>query len=196
MTVTTLLREPFFSHLRFKFGTLKQSQVNGINAVLDATLTSPLSWRAYKLATTWHETNATMEPVVEAYWIRNAEAWRKKNLRYWPWHGRGYVQLTWEANYRKADQASAAAKLTQPGDILKNPDLVLLPAVSGLILNAGMDEGWFTGVRCSTVLPAKGTATRKQYMNARTIINGNDKSDLVEDYAQVFEKALRNGGQE
>jgi putative chitinase len=57
-----------------------------------------------------------------------------------------------------------------------------------------MEEGWFTGVRLSSVLPKKGVATRKQYMDARTIINGRDKADLIEDYAQYFERGLRAGG--
>ena len=54
---------------------------------------------AYIMATAWWETAHTVEPVKEAYWVKNAEAWRKKNLRYYPWYGRGYVQLTWERNY-------------------------------------------------------------------------------------------------
>ena len=32
---------------------------------------------AYILATVWHETNATMQPVKEAYWL--SEAWRQQN---------------------------------------------------------------------------------------------------------------------
>ena len=47
---------------------------------------------AYTLATAYWETNRTMKPVEEAYWL--SDAWRKANLRYYPWHGRGYTQTT------------------------------------------------------------------------------------------------------
>lgn len=173
---------------RAKLGKgLTTESVQGMELVLNAIDGAPLSHQAYMLATAWHETNATMQPVIEAYWL--SENWRRTHLRYYPWHGRGYVQLTWKANYEKADQ-----KLGLGGKLLKNPDLALDPAIAARILRMGMDEGWFTGVKNSSVLPMAGVATRKQYMDARTIINGRDKSDLIEDYAQVFERALRDGG--
>lgn len=182
----------FFAHVRTKLRPLKQSEVAGFEAVLTATDGAPLSHQAYMLATAWHETNGTMQPVTEAYWL--SEDWRRKNLRYWPWHGRGYVQLTWERNYRVADEPLAKAGLIKSGELLADPDLAKRPDIAAFILRRGMDEGWFTGVKNSAVLPPKGVATRQQYMNARTIINGRDKSDLIEDYAQIFERALRYGG--
>jgi hypothetical protein len=185
---------PFFATVRAKLGTLKQAQIDGLNAVLKAAEGAPLAHAAYMLATAWHETNRTMQPVLEAYWL--SEAWRKKHLRYYPWHGRGYVQLTWEVNYRKADAAAAKAGLIKPGELLANADLAMRPDIAAFIMRRGMDEGWFTGVKLSHALPMSGVATRKQYMRARTIINGWDKSDLIEDYAQVFERALRDGGWE
>lgn len=167
-------------------------QVSGFDAVLLACAGSPLAFTAYMLATAWHETNKTMQPVREAYWL--SEEWRKENLRYYPWYGRGYVQLTWQMNYEKADLASSAAGLISSGALLANLDFALRPDIAALVMRRGMDEGWFTGVKLSTVLPNTGVATRQQYMNARTIINGHDKADLIEDYAQVFERALRDGG--
>jgi hypothetical protein len=171
---------------------LADSQVGGFETVLHACKGSPLAHATYMLATAWHETNATMLPVREAYWL--SEAWRKNNLRYWPWYGRGYVQLTWIDNYRRADKECAAAGLIKLGQLLADPDLAMRPDISAFIMRKGMDEGWFTGVKLASVLPPVGVATRVQYMNARTIINGRDKSDLIEDYAQVFERALRNAG--
>lgn len=185
-------RADFFTSIRKRLGPFSQTQVEGIERILNAVEGLPLSWQAYALATVWHETNAQMKPVVEAYWL--SEAWRKKHLRYWPWHGRGDVQLTWEFNYRKADEACAEDGLTKPGEILANPDKVLEPEISAFILRKGLEEGWFTGVKFADVLPAKGVATRKEYMNARTMVNGRDKADLIEDYAQYFERGLRDGG--
>lgn len=170
---------------------LSTSQREGFEAVLDAAEKSPLSHAAYMLATAWHETNKTMQPVREAYWL--SETWRKTHLRYFPWYGRGFVQLTWEFNYKVADRELAEAGLIKAGQLLADPDLAMRLDIAAFIMRRGMNEGWFTGVSLGKVLPVRGTATREQYMNARTIINGRDKADLVEDYAQIFERALIEG---
>ena len=62
---------------------------------------------AYVFATVFHEAGTSFESVREAYYLQEKynwteeqfTAWRKKNLRYYPWDGKGYVQLTWERNY-------------------------------------------------------------------------------------------------
>lgn len=182
----------FFATLRVKKvllafdGHLTQDQVEGLNTVLAAAAGAPVAHTAYMLATAWHETNKTMQPVREAYWL--SENWRKRHLRYYPWYGRGFVQLTWEKNYKRADD-----ELHLSGSLVANPDRAMEPRIAADIMRKGMDEGWFTGVSLGKVLPLRGVATREQYMNARTIINGRDKADLIEDYAQAFERALRDG---
>jgi putative chitinase len=180
-------RAAFFKTVQIRLSPLNAPQVTGFGLVLDAAEGAPLSHRAYMLATAWHETNKTMQPVREAYWL--SEEWRRLHLRYYPWYGRGYVQLTWEPNYRRAD-----SELDLGGTLIAKPDRAMEPEIAAKVLRKGMDAGWFTGVQLAKVLPLQGTATREQYMNARTIINGRDKSDLIEDYAQIFERALRDGG--
>lgn len=187
-----MIEASFFATVRSRLGALKQSQIDGFETVLHACAGAPLAHAAYMLATAWHETAKTMQPVREAFWL--SEEWRKAHLRYWPWYGRGYVQLTWEANYRKADQEAAEAGLLEAGDLIANADLAMRPEIAALIMRKGMDEGWFSGVKLAAVLPSEGVADRQHYMNARTIINGHDKADLIEDYAQAFERALRDGG--
>jgi putative chitinase len=63
------LRNPqaFFEALRTGLlgPTLTAEEVKGTNAVLDAMEGSPLSWTAYALATAYHETASTMQPVKE-----------------------------------------------------------------------------------------------------------------------------------
>jgi len=184
----------FYKRVRSKLGALSQRQVNGFEEVLRAIEGLPLSFQAYALATVWHETAKTMEPVREG--LNASEAWRKRNLRYYPWYGRGYVQLTWESNYKTADREASKAGLIKEGELLKNPDLAMRPDVSAFILRNGMVRGWFSGKKFSDYLPEKGVATRDQYMQARRIINIMDKADLIEDYAQVFEKGLREAGLE
>ena len=182
----------FYKTVRAKLGALSASQVAGFDTILPAIAANPLSFQAYMLATTWHETGKTMQPVREAFNL--SEDWRRRNLRYYPWYGRGYVQLTWQANYDKADSKLARAGLIKAGALLANPDLAMRPDLSAYILNVGMVEGWFSGKKLSNYLPSKGTATRDQYIRARWIINIQDKADLIEDYAQVFERALLDGG--
>lgn len=186
-------RAKFFNTFRAKAGgKLEADQVVGIEAIMNACNGLPLSWMSYALATAWHETNAKMLPVREAYWL--SETWRKNNLRYYPHYGRGYVQITWPENYEKADKELADAGLINRGDLKGNLDLAMQVDIAAFIMRNGMVEGWFTGKKFSTYLPASGIATRDQYMQARRIINGMDKADLVEDYAQWFERALRDGG--
>ena len=48
--------------------------------------------------------------------------------RYWPsgYYGRGFIQLTWEANYRAASQALKV-------DLVADPDMALKPGVAAAI---------------------------------------------------------------
>ena len=95
----------FFSSVKASLfrNSLKPDQKKGLEAVLAAAKDAgwPLAFVAYGLATAYHETAYTMQPVVEAFWL--SESWRERNLRYYPYHGRGYVQLTWKDNYERAD---------------------------------------------------------------------------------------------
>jgi len=181
----------FFRSIRgslFKTG-LTQAQVDGIKTKLVAigAASMPIAFAAYALATGYWETNRTMQPVREAYW--KDEAWRKANLRYWPWYGRGDVQTTWEANYRRADD-----KLSLGGSLIADPDRMLEPEISAKTMALGMTEGWFTGKKLADYLPAVGFASRAQFVQARRIINGTDKADEVAGFALSFQSALADGG--
>ena len=184
----------FFASVRSSFGPLEKAQVEGFDAVLNALKGWPLSWQAYGLATAWHETGATMQPVREAYWM--GEAWRKKNLCYYPHYGRGYVQVTWLKNYEWLDKASAAAGLTKPGEILADLDKAMRPDIAALALRLGLEEGRYDakGKRMSDRLPSHGQASREQYINARYLVNIQDKAGEIADYALKFEAALKAGG--
>lgn len=132
---------------------------------------------AYVLATALWETNRTMMPVVEAYWL--SEAWRAKNLRYYPWHGRGFVQLTWESNYRRAGTALGV-------DLIAAPDRALDPDIAAQILVVGCKEGWFTGKRLTDYINPSAT----DYIGARRIINGTDQASTIAALALSYEAAL------
>lgn len=138
---------------------------------------------AYVLATTYHETAFTMKPVKEAYWVKNAEEWRKKNLRYYPWYGRGFVQLTWEDNYKRAGQELNV-------DLTTDPDRAMDPDIASDIAIIGMIEGWFTGKKLSDYI----TLQKSDFVNARRIINGTDKADQIASYARTYDSLLLKQG--
>ena len=91
---------------------------------------------AYIIATAFWETGRTFKPVKEAYWL--SETWRRNNLRYCPYYGRGYVQLTWKFNYEKYSKILGL-------DLVNNPDKVMEPDISMFILCHGFKHGVFTG---------------------------------------------------
>lgn len=179
----------FFAAWRAALGALGQNHIDAAHFILAAFGAArwPLAWAAYGLATTWHETNAKMEPVREAYWL--SEAWRKANLRYYPWYGRGYVQLTWERNYQKADAA-----LGLNGLLIAEPDAAMRPDIAARVMVWGMEGGAFTGKSLADFLPLAGRASHGAYKGARQIINGHDKDDHIADLALAFEGALAAGG--
>lgn len=165
---------------------LTESEVQGCNAIIAACAGQmPLSWTAYALATAYHETAGTMQPI--------REYGRGKGRKYGAedppgsgriYYGRGYVQLTWRFNYAKAE-----AELGQP--FVAEPDLALRHDLAAAIMVRGMKEGWFTGKSLNSFIPAK--AERRHYVAARRIINGTDKADLIADHALTFERALKAG---
>lgn len=190
--------QAFFDELRISgiFGNaLKPDQVKGLQTVCSAAKAAnwPLAFTAYALATACHETAYTMQPVREAYWL--SENWRRNNLRYYPFYGRGYVQLTWKENYDKADRA-----LNLSGQLSNNLELALDPDIAARIMVRGMQEGWFAGDRngnrhtLARHLPANGAASVAQMTSARRIINGTDKNDKIAAEAMKFQKALQAGG--
>src|SRR5512143_2758540 len=79
---------------------------------------------AYVLATVEWESAGTFQPVREGFWHENAEEWRRTHLtRYYPYYRRGYVQITWEDNYRHYGEKLGI-------DLVGNPDLALDPEVA------------------------------------------------------------------
>lgn len=187
----------FFDYVRSSLfnGRLTSKQVSGMEAKIAAFRAAGfrLSWAAYALATSYHETAKKMQPVREG--LNASEAWRKRNLRYYPWYGRGDVQLTWEENYVRADK-----KLGLNGRLVADLDLALDPEISAKIMVQGMQAGWFAGDKSGRHtlqrhLP-NNVGTALQFKSARRIINGTDKAQQIAGYALEFQEALRLMGWE
>jgi hypothetical protein len=199
--VNRTMRDPaaFFAALRKITGNLNQVQVDTINGLLAAAAHWPIGWLAYGFATAWHE--ARLQPVDEigkgkglAYAKPGA---RMKAIANPPPYGgqipygRGLVQLTWCDNYEWADAAATEAGLIQKGDILKNFDLVKRPDIATFILVKGMEGGHFTGKGLASYIGPRGTVD--QFTQARRIINGTDKAELIAGYAIKFQDAADAG---
>ncbi|WP_105427888.1 hypothetical protein [Neorhizobium tomejilense] len=198
-------RHAFFDLVRTKLfkGRLVSGQVEGMTAILDAWRerdgqgeAQPLS---YVLATAFHETAATMQPVREtlAASDRSAitrldEAFTAGRLGsvktpYWrpdadgkSWLGRGLVQLTHRRNYEAMSAVTGIDLVADPGRAMEMP-------VSVAILIEGMRRGSFTGRKLGDYF-GQG---RIDWVGARKIINGNDRADLVARHARVFAEALQ-----
>jgi hypothetical protein len=131
---------------------------------------------AYVLATTEWETAQTFKPVREAYWIKpDAEKWRKDNLKYFPYYGRGYVQLTHETNYQKYSQILGV-------DLVNNPDKAMDNNLALFILVRGFKTGTFTGRKITDYINSGGT----DFVNARRCINGTDKAHEIARLANKY----------
>ena len=79
---------------------------------------------AAALGTIAVETASTFAPVREAFWLD--EDWRRRNLRYYPYYGRGYIQLTWDYNYRSAGAALGV-------DLVAAPDRAMEPDIAARV---------------------------------------------------------------
>lgn len=181
--------QTFFNAVRPMFGKLKQSQVDGLNALLRATESLPITHRAYLLATAFHETAKTMQPITEygprSYFSKYDTGRLASALGNTPqadgdgytYRGRGYVQITGRRNYAKASEALGV-------DFVGNPDLALRPDYAARILVLGCSEGWFTGRKLEDYLPG-------DYVGARRVVNGTDRAEMIAGYAENFEAALR-----
>ena len=129
------------------------------------------------IATTAIETASTFRPVREAFWL--SEDWRRRNLRYYPYYGRGFVQITWKNNYEKYSKLLGV-------DLVNNPDLAMEPGIALFILVHGFKTGTFTGRKISDYINRGQT----DFVNARRCINGRDHADDIARLADKFLRAL------
>ena len=176
-------RSIFFSKVRASLfsGSLSQSQVDGMNYMLDVYERDynwpDLRWIVYAFATAYHETAFTMQPIKEY----GGDSYLRSKP-YYPYYGRGYVQLTWEDNYRKMGSKLGVNML---GD---NKDRALEPAIAAEVMYAGMRDGDFTGKKLSDYF----SATVNDPVNARRIINGTDKAQTIAGYHEKFLAAFKD----
>jgi len=165
--------EKFFELYRKAFGKLTQMQVEGYEFLLkkcaasklieSKTIEVTLAKIAYILATVKWETANTIQPITEYGSLKYLQG-----KRYWPYIGRGYVQLTWDWNYKQFGKAIGV-------DLISFPDLANDPETAWLILEQGMtdltpQDPEFTGKSLEDYFNDNGL----DFYNARKIINPKD----------------------
>lgn len=159
------------------FTTVTGEQYNGINTIINEFNLSGHTdkrWLAYILATVTHETGKKMQPVTEfggqKYLMKKA---------YYPYYGRDLCQTTWKANYEKVKKFSGI-------DVVTNPELIGQMPLAAKVCITFMVNGWYTGASLKKYINAE----KCDYINARRIINGTDKAELIAGYAEKWQKVL------
>lgn len=191
-------RKFFYDNIKKKLFTkgIKQSQVNGIEAVFNEWDSRPelndLRWLSYMLATDYHETAATMQPIEE--WGKGKGKKYGKKIKYSGvpynlpnklYYGRGLVMITWYEVYEQMGRLLGI-------DLLNNPEKACEMDVAVKIMFEGMLKGSsnfgdFTGKCLEMYFNDKVNDPR----NARRIINILDKADLIVTYHNSFLSCLR-----
>jgi putative chitinase len=192
-------RKLFFFRIRKSLfaGRIGSRQIEGMNAILNTWFeigSKDLRQLAYILATAYHETAWTFQPIKErggtSYLTNNYDVTGSRprlarangNIRVGDgarYAGRGFVQLTWRNNYRFVGQKLGL-------DLESNPQLTLRIDTASIILVRGMMEGWFTGRKLTQYFNGE-TA---DWMNARRTVNGVDKARSIAAQGKLFLAAM------
>jgi len=93
--------------------------------------------------------------------------------------GRGFIQITGRRNYRIWSDKLGI-------NLIDNPEKAALPDIAAIILVRGMRDGSFTGVGLSDFI----VGDRRDFFNARRIVNGLDKADFIAQIAESYFKAI------
>jgi hypothetical protein len=169
-----------------ELGKLNRSQKSGLSFLIkkinDDTF-DMLEHVAYFLASIYWESARTFQPISEIRAGRNQTKLREIQDKYWDtgYFGRGYIQITWEANYKKFG-------------IEKTPEKALQPETAYIIASRGMREGLFSRdenkkpyTLSRFIRPGK-----IDYRGARHIVNGTDKAVAIQGIAIGIERALND----
>lgn len=166
--------DKFFYCYNLKFKNLTSKKKEALKFLLDRLSKSKrintIPKHAYVLATIKWETADTFEPITEY----GSEAYLKSK-KYWPYIGRGYVQLTWKHNYECFGKALNI-------DLVNNPHLANDKEIAWKILEMGMTDDYETQTNIkivdpnftSKVLEDYFNKDKCDYLNARNIINPKD----------------------
>ncbi len=163
---------------------LMQSQVDGMEIMLDAwdaREENDSRWIAYILATTFHETAYTMQPIGEYGKGRGRRYGKEDSETGQTYYGRGFVQITWKDNYARFGDLLGI-------DLVNNPDQALDADTASHIIFEGMVRGMFTGRALKHYF--KPDTLESDWFNARKMINRLDKAEQIARYGRAFWRAI------
>ena len=149
-------------------------------------------WRAYMLATSFHETAHTMQPIEE--WGKGkGKSYGRKikqngQIYTWPdqiYYGRGDVQLTWYENYERMGELMGLPLLEKP-ELTLDSDISAQILVEGMILGKS-NRGDFTGLSLENYF----NTHRDDPFGARRIVNGLDSAHTIAGYHYKILEAIR-----
>jgi putative chitinase len=181
---------------RDMFGVIGTMQALGIKYLLGRIQADPLvmtvEQASYMLATVYHETAHTFQPI-EEYGKREyfnkyepgtaigRTLGNKNPGDGYLYRGRGYSMVTGLGNYGKFQELLKIPMVLQP-------ELALEPEHAYSILSLGMLRGKFTGASMLRYVPVVGTIN---YFMARKSVNGIDRAQDIAHVAEVFVTILR-----
>lgn len=93
--------------------------------------------------------------------------------------GRGYTQVTGRTNYKRWSDKLGI-------DLVANPEQAGQPEIAAKIMVRAMKEGSFTGVGLDKYI----SGSKRDFRNARRIINGLDRADQIANIAQRYYSAI------
>lgn len=194
-------REKFFEGFRPYYHSiasesLEQDKVDAVEFLLSRFEADPLwvsvpeiayAFATMHIETFWPATDERYEPIVEggsnAYFRKydgRADLGNTKAGDGAKFKGRGYVQITGRHNYTHFAQLLGI-------DLVGDPGLALEPDTAFKIMSLGMHQGLFVpGHKLSRYI----NTTTKDYVGARTIINGTNRAGEIAGYAKHFENIL------
>jgi len=174
---------------QFPNGKHVDSLISLLKRILGDSDITDIRWVSYMLATVRRECGGTWQPIRE--WgkgrhrpygeevkVMDPTTGKEKSNVY---YGRGYVQLTWDYNYKNVGEM-----LGLGNSLYLNPDDALKPDIAYKIMSLGMRKGIFANASLAQFLSGK----RTDYFGARKIINGNDHAEEIAEEARQFENLL------
>lgn len=186
-------------------------QVEGIDTLLDVWeqyyFDDAMDLLAYNLATAFHETAGTMQPIKErgpvSYFDKYEPGTKLGKVLGnttkgdgYRFRGEGHVQNTGRRNAIVAGMRLNDV-FNLGVDLVKNPELRGDPFISAHSLFLGNREGWWTGKDLLDYLDGVDESEAedlREFINARRVVNGTDKAEKIGRYALEWVAALEAAG--
>jgi putative chitinase len=133
---------------------------------------------AYILSTIDYESAGSLMPL-EEFGKGAGQEWGQVDEKGNAYYGRGFLQITRKEAYEKISSEVGI-------DLVSNPNLALDLDVSIKIAVEGMLDGWFTGKSLANYF----NKTTEDWVGARKIVNGLNKSVIIAAHARQFYSAI------